>query len=391
MVGHRAAVRVSPYRYERSLPGFGPIRKSTGLDSAEDFEEFTGLLRTLARTRPALVRMWLDGQVSATGLLAANQEDGGLARLQPDPRVLAPLWGDDGAFARAFRRHPKHGGQTVRRYRVSAAKLQRLGVLPVSPDHEAAEPHGLAPATLRDLERLDWDAIAASWPGSPSDWMAFYRMLSHFLTRHFGGKRVGKSHPWRAQLMDLLPRKPERKRVPAISPAVFRRLVERTPDYARPCYYALVITGLRVQTEYLALTRAHLRPQVFELEVPGTKTPGSAGVIPVAPACWPMIDRAVPSPIAYGQIRKHWMRACLTEGIAERVPDPYRPGKLRYQGPTLHDLRHLTGQFATDAGVPESKVQVYLRHENAATTRRYTVQQARQEVAQAMAQALGVA
>jgi integrase len=379
------------FRYECTLPGIGPIRKTTGLSDPADITEFKGLMVSLARSRPKLAEMFRDGALSATELLVANREDGGLSRLEPDPRVLVALWGEQGAFAEAWRRHPKREGATVRRYRVSATKLERLGLLPVLPEFEARYPGGLAPQTVRDLERLDWDAIAASWQGSPSDWMAFYRMLSHFLTRHFGGRRVGKAHPWRARVLDLLPRKAERRRVPAISPAVFARLVARTPDYAQPCYHALLITGFRVRSEYLALGREHLRPQVFEVEVPGTKTAGSAAVVPVDPACWPMLERAVPSPLAYGQIRKHWMRACLEEGLATKAPDVAHPGRLRYQGPTLHDIRHLTGQFMTNAGVPESMVQVYLRHTDAATTRRYTVQALRTEAAAAMARVIGAA
>lgn len=382
-------VRVS-FRYEKRLPGIGPVRKMTGLTDPDEIEEFKGLMQTLVRSRPALVEMFRDDKLTAIELLTANREEGGLSRLQPDPRVLVALWGESGAFEQAFRRHRTKDGQTVRRYRVSAKKLERLGVLPVLPEFEAKYPAGLTPATVRDLERLDWDAIAANWQGSPSDWMAFYRMLSHFLTRHFGGRRVGKAHPWRAKVLDLLPRKAERKRVPAISPAVFSRIVARTPEYARPCYRALLITGFRVRSEYLALGRAHLRPQVFEVEVPGTKTEESAAVVPVDPSCWPWLDAAVPAPIAYGQIRKHWARACIDEGLAVRAPDPYRPGKTRYRGPTLHDIRHLTGQFMTNAGVPESMVQAYLRHTDPATTRRYTMQQMRSEAATAMARAMAV-
>lgn len=378
------------YRFEKSLPGIGQIRKVTGLTDPDEIVEFQGLMQTLARSRPKLVRMFASGELTATELLIANREEA-LARLEPDPRVLVTLWGERGMFASVFRRHRKSEGETVRRYRVSARKLERLGELPVLPEYEAQHPDGLAPQTVRDLGRVDWDAVAEEWQGSPSDWMAFFRMLSHALTLHFGGKRTGRAHLARTAIMDLLPRKAEHKRVPAISPAVFNRLVSLTPDYAQPCYQALLLTGFRVKTEYLRLGREHLRPQVFEVAVPGTKTAGSEAVIPIDPACWGMLDRAVPSPIRYGQIRKHWMRACLQEGLAVRGPDPWRPGKFRYDGPTLHSIRHLTGQFATNAGVAESLVQVYLRHSDAGTTRKYTVQQMRREVAGAMAQVLGVA
>lgn len=362
------------FRYEKRLPGLGPVRKMTELTDPDDIEMFKGLMLKLARHKPRLCEMFRDGEITATELLLADRDEGGLSRLEPDPRVLMHLWGEQGAFERAFRTHRKADGETVKRYRVSARKLERMG---------------LSLTTVRDLETVDWDEVARVWPGSPSDWMAFYRMLSHFLTRHFGGKRTGKAHPFRAKVMDLLPRKAERKRVPAISPAIFQRLVSLTPDYAQPVYQALLLTGFRVRSEYLALTREHLRPAVYEIEVPGTKTEGSAAVVPVVPACWHWIDRAVPSPIAYGQIRKHWMRACLAEGLARKVPHPYKPGSQLYRGPTLHDIRHLTAQFMTNAGVHESVVAAYLRHTHIATTRRYTTQQVRVEAAAAIARAVG--
>lgn len=350
-------------RYERRLPGIGAVRKTTGLTDPLEFEEFCGLMAKLSRTKPAIVEMFRDGKLTATELLLADREDGGLAKLQPDPRVLMPLWGEQGALERAFKAHPQ--GETVKRYRVSAKKFQGLD-LPVR--------------VVRDLAEVDYDEVAGGWQGSPSDYMAFYRMLSHFLTRHFGGKRTGRAHPFRCQVMDLLPRKAERKRVPAISPALFQRLVSHTPDYAQPVFQALLLTGFRVRSEFLALRREHLRPHVYEIEVPGTKTEGSRAVIPIDPGCWHWIDRAVPSPIAYGQIRKHWTRACITEGLATCAP--------RYVGPTLHDIRHLTGQFMTNSGVPESMIQAYLRHSDPATTRRYTMQAMRIEAAGAIAKAV---
>jgi integrase len=137
----------------------------------------------------------------------------------------------------------------------------------------------------------------------------------------------------------------------------------------------LVLTGLRA-SEYVALERHHLRPETFELEVPGSKTPGSAAVLPVEPAAWQWIDRAVPSPVGYRRRWHWWDCARRIEGL----PD------LR-----LHDLRHCTGQWAINEGVPESMVQVFLRHADPTMTRRYTVQQLRQEPVAAVARVIGVA
>lgn len=359
------------FRYERRLPGIGPVRKSTGLTEPAEIEEFKGLVRTLAKERPALLQMWVKDEMTATQLLIANREQR-LSEFRKDPRILVTL---EEAFERAM---GSREGETAKRYRVSMAKFRRL-----VPDV----------VSVKDLRTVDYGHLAKTWPGTPSDYMAFRRMMSHFLVKHFGGGLVGKLNRWRAKTMDMIPRKKERKRVPAISPAVFNRLVSLTPDYAQPVYRALLITGFRVRSEFLALKREHLRPQVYEIDVPGTKTPESeAEGMPIDPANWQWIELAVPSPIAYGQIRKHWMRACLAEGLATKKPDPTgRLSKetgqvrLKYCGPTIHDIRHLTGQFMTNEGVPDSMIQAYLRHSDPATTRRYTIQAMRAEAAAAMA------
>lgn len=369
------------FRYERRLPGLGYVRKTTGITEAGEFREFCGLMETAARHHPELVRMFRDGEISAQVLLFANQREM-LSSLVPDGRLLLPLWGGDGAFERTFRKHRNADGLTVTRYRVSAAKFQRLTT-------------GIE--TVRDLERVDYDELAKTWPGSPSDYMAFYRMLSAFLTLYLGGKRIGRHHPFRFKVMDLLPRKKEKSRTPAITPAVFRQLVSLTPDYAQPVYISLLITGMRVKSEFLRCAPEHLRQQVFEIDVPGTKTPESAAVIPVNPSLWHYIERSIPCPIAYGQIRKHWMRACLKERLATKKPDPTgrlnkKTGKvrLRYVGPTLHDIRHLTAQYMTNEGVPESAVAAFLRHTDLSTTRKYTTQQVRAETSAVIAKVIGL-
>lgn len=361
------------FRYERRLPGIGSVRKATGLTDAAEFREFCGVMETAAKYHPELVRLFVDGELAAQTILFANRKEM-LSGLVPDARLLLPLWGEDGAFARTFAKHRKADGTTVQRYLVSVKKFERLT-------------SGLN--VVRDLERVDYEELARSWPGSPSDYMAFYRMLSTFLTLYFGGKRIGRHHAFRFKVMDLLPRKKERARVPLITPVVFSRLVSLTPDYAQPVYHTLLVTGMRMG-EFMQCGKQHLRPNVFEIDVPGTKTPESAAVIPVDPAFWYYVERAIPSPIAYGQIRKHWMRACLKEGLASKKPDPAHPGRLRYVGPTLHDIRHLTAQYMTNEGVPESTISAFLRHTTVGATRRYTTQQIRVEASAALARVVSL-
>lgn len=225
------------------------------------------------------MELFRDRKLDAQAILHASRQDR-LGALLPDERLLLPLWE---AMETAWSRSKTAGPKTLARYRCSTGQLLRLGPLP-SVDDEGGT---VVLTAVQDLIRVDWEAVAERWEASASDWMNFYRMLSRFLTLHLGGagkfgRRTGNSHPWRLNLMDRLPRKPELKQVPRLTPATFLRLVSLTPEWVRPCYMTLVLTGLRV-SEYLALQRHHLRPETFELEVPGTKTPASAAVLPVEP------------------------------------------------------------------------------------------------------------
>lgn len=231
------------------------------------------------------------------------------------------------------------------------------------------------------------------------------------------GRRQGMWHPFRLEVMDQLPRRKERQRKPDISVALFRRLMDRVPEHTRPVFWTLVILGLRVKTEYLRLIPDHLRPHTFGVLAPEAKSAGA--VLQVDPDLWHWILDAVPSPIGYQQLTRHWHAACLAEGVAKmvqvpcigrdlghwqsaelarhrrctRLSLPYGPRTPpatveRYMGPTLHDLRHCHGQWLTAAGVAEAFVQASLRHQTPDQTRGYTMQEVRGRVAQAMAQLL---
>jgi integrase len=73
--------------------------------------------------------------------------------------------------------------------------------------------------------------------------------------------RLSAPYKRRAVLKNF-PVAPEAAREPELTVAEFRRLVAHAPDYARPCYVALVITGLRVG-EYLTLGLEH--PHQFQI------------------------------------------------------------------------------------------------------------------------------
>lgn len=173
-------------------------------------------------------------------------------------------------------------------------------------------------------------------------------------------------------MLKTFPIAPEAAREPELTATEFWRLIEHTPEYARPCYVTLVITGLRVG-EYLTLGLEHLRQESCSIQVPGTKTAGSNAVVAVDPDYWPWITAAVPSPLGYKWLRTHFKRAAKEIGRFD----------LR-----LHDLRHVYAQLASDAGAPTAQVQAALRHANPAMTRRYEMRTAKGNVARLVGGAL---
>lgn len=214
-------------------------------------------------------------------------------------------------------------------------------------------------ARVGDLAKIDWVALRDNWQGGPSDWNHLRRAVSRFLTVILGDVH----HPFRREIMKAIPLQHEVERVPDLRPDVFWELVKHTPEHVQPCYVCLAATGMRVG-EYLRCTDSNLLPLTKAIHVPGTKTDGSEAPVQVDADLWPWIERAIPSPVQYKWLREHFKRAAREVGL----PD------LR-----LHDLRHCFGQWAVDAGVPESVVQVALRHANPEMTRRYTKQRDRGE------------
>jgi integrase len=224
-------------------------------------------------------------------------------------------------------------------------------------------------ARVIDLERVHWSTIKANWGRSSADWNHMRRAVSTFLTSLLGDKY----HPFRRKIVQAIPLAHEGSgREPDLTPADFVRIVAEMPSHARPAVWVLVLTGMRVG-EYLRTTKADLMSATCGVRVPGTKTHGSAAPVYVDERMWPWIEAGVPAPLQHGWIRKYWKRACA---------------KLGFNDITLHDLRHCHGQWAVDEGIPESKVQVSLRHSTVAMTRRYVKKRSKREVAKALGDAL---
>jgi integrase len=267
--------------------------------------------------------------------------------------IREPLWK---AMDNAL---PKMGKAKVTRTRYEQAKrnLERKGTKYLTPT-----------STVAELLTVDWNALQSEWGNSGSDWMHLRRFISAFLTKHLGDVY----HPFRRQVMPLIPTAEEVEREPDITPELFWTIIEKAREDVRAAYVTIVLTGMR-RSEYLRCTRDNLMPAILAVQVPGRKTKRSKGTVMVNEDFWPWVEAGIVSPVRYKRLRELWIEACTAAGVSDLK---------------LHDLRHALGQWATNEGVPESKIQSALRHASISTTRRYTRQKAKGEVAAAVGRAL---
>ncbi|HEU4629836.1 MAG TPA: hypothetical protein VFS08_08810 [Gemmatimonadaceae bacterium] len=293
-------------------------------------------------------------------------------------------------------------GATQRRYATSLRKLQRVGLPIPGRDTRLTDR-----ARVGDLARADWRALRAD-PAfrSAADWNHLRRALSAFLTAFLGDVY----HPFRRGVVKRIKLRKERPRVPDLSVDLFWRIVAAAPEHARPCYVVLAASGMRLG-EYLSLSAASLRPARCAIDIRESKTEAGADLIFVARRLWEWVERGVPSPLGARWMGVYWRRACLAVGAATLVgtgefrtvrvakpgPGPYRRGEAprterremtRYEGPRLHDLRHLFSQLADDRGATTEMVMAALRHTNPRQTSDYKRRRAKGEVAELVGAAL---
>jgi hypothetical protein len=285
---------------------------------------------------------------------------------------------------------------TRRRYQTSLTKLQRMVDLPAK-DARLLKPSTM---TVGDLARIDWRACERllQWK-SAADWNHARRAVSAFLTVFFGTEH----HEFRVSLIETIPLRTERARIPELTPQAFWQIVAAVPEHARPCYVSLAGSGLR-KGEYMRCDKTHLVTDECAIDVPGTKNAQSVDRIYVHEKLWPWIEAGVPSPLGIRWMGIYWRRACLELGLAREVgtgrfrrvrvkratSGPYRAGEqpvyreveiTRYSGPRLHDLRHLYAQIADEAGLTTETVMAGLRHTNPKQTSDYKRRAAAREVA----------
>jgi integrase len=234
------------------------------------------------------------------------------------------------------------GEKTKSRYRLSLKKLKRSGILGTD-------------ATMRSLDAVDWNRLRPQWEGSAADWNHLRRMLSHCLTLYYGDVFA----PQRRALLKKIPAAREpRSRITSLSLGVFQKIVGHTPADVRPAYWTLLLTGMRAGEggEYYSCREQHLDHAEHLVQVPGTKTDGSAAPVAVHPNDWHWVKQGIPAPRQYQALRRSWKKG------AKKVGHP---------GLRLHDIRHLSIRLVLDGGASIADAQAHARHEDPTMTMDY--------------------
>lgn len=211
-------------------------------------------------------------------------------------------------------------------------------------------------ARVSDLASVDWKALKREWGASGTDFMHLRRAVGRFLTIHLGDVY----HPFRRQVMkkDNFPTARVHKRKPSLSVEQFESIIAKLPEQARPAFWAIVIVGLRLG-EYTQALPEHLNASTRTLYVPARKTEDSDGLLVIDELVWDTVANAIPS-----RHRARWLEKLWADAVK----------KAKVTRTTIHDLRHVHGQWAINAGVPESMVQSSFRHKSPGMTRDYVMQ-----------------
>lgn len=271
-------------------------------------------------------------------------------------------------------------------------------------------------AIVADLRRVDWRVLRGDEDGhggelfrSAADWNHMRKAISSALSTLLDGP----AHPFRLEIMKRIPRETETAHDVDVTVEQFIGLVALIPEQLQPIIVTLAVTGMRLETEYLACRDTDKRPLLPGVYCPGSKTADASGVIPVAPSLWHWVNAGIPAPRKAKQIRVHFHRACVTLGLgryeetgAVRVQTVRRardgaPSKgeptgiirkelpvLRYKGLRLHDLRHLALQLALDGGAALNDVQRFARHADPTMTMRYLQRSSTRQAADAIGKML---
>lgn len=271
-----------------------------------------------------------------------------------------PLWST--AFDVVIPSMTKVDPKTRERYAVSINALKRLDYLDGN-------------AVVFDLVSLPWDEIKDYWLDpdgrgcSAADWNHLKRAIGRFLTVLC--KTV--THPIRSEVVQYLHLETEGEgRMPDCTPALFKEIADELPERYQPLAWLLVGTGLRI-SEALRLAPEDLRPATHGLAVNEAKTESGVATKRCPAVLWHHAKAVAASDLRYRSFFEHWWRA--VDKVATRHPDELcDENGVPNLDLRIHDLRHLYGQWAINAGASEESVQAQLGHRSPYMTRRYTRQ-----------------
>ena len=355
---------IGAYQFDRRFPGVGRIKKSSGTTSLSEFRRRDALLTKLFETSALdVLRAFHEGQITIEEIVEADRGNNpvlSMQRLATTQRLVPAI---EAALPRMG-----SGKETRERYRRSLAKLVKL--VP-----------SLAVKRVADLLTVDWGSMADAWRESAADWNHIRRAVSRFLTVHLGDKY----HPLRRQIVSRIPHKKESPRTPDQSVELFLRLVAAMPAPARPCFMTMALTGMRIG-EYIHADASALRPETKSVAVAGKS---GDGLVYLTDEGFALARAAIPCPLA---------RATSRDVPTNKQPR-YRVMRRLYvnaqkaigvSGLRLHDIRHLFGQVASEAGVSTAQTQAALRHTDPRMTRRYEMPANARAAAHAVAVQLGI-
>jgi integrase len=244
-------------------------------------------------------------------------------------------------------------------------------------------------AVFKDLLTVDWAALESEY-SSPAYWNHNRKLISLCTAQLLDDVH----HPFRRALMKKIDKRTEPEVEVDIEVEQFWELVDALPEHARPGVVTLAVTGMRVNTEYMAANESHLRPRIHAVYAPGSKNADAKGHIYVAESLWKWVEAGIPAPVKTNWLRKYLHRAAAEVGLGRFIPVPGsedaegQPTKHTYEGLTLGQLRHLALQLALDGGATLNDVQAMARHADPKMTMRYLRRNRRKSAAAAVERAL---
>jgi hypothetical protein len=361
----RTGGKQGAFQFDRRFPGVGRIKKTSGTTKLKEFQRRDALLTKLyEQSALHVLRAFKDGDITIEQIIEADR--GNNPAMSMDR--IATTQSLTAAITKAL---PKMGKSPATRDRYQRSLEKLLNTVPT-----------LQHARVGDLAGVDWHTLEQRWQGGAADWNHMRRALSTFLSKHLGDKY----HPLRRAIVSSIAQRKEVARTPDQSPELFLSIIEHAPVPLREVFLTIALTGMRIG-EYVFADKHALHPNLHAVNADGKS---GSGLVYLTPEAYAVVARNIPCPFGpapyvgqptskikrYGIIERAWRKAKRKAGITRKL--------------TLHDIRHLYGQTASDEGVPSADTQAGLRHATASMTRRYEMPQQSRRASTAVAERLGI-